>query len=293
MYREIKTKRTKIKAIASWLSRATFVHKNRSLPYDDFLDDAKNIYNNHVIGRVEANRVYGSYKITILIGQPDFEDTIGCKLPAAYLVFDTDDTEVVKISNIINAKPELDYLSRGGFRNRRIQSEYYTSMHPHVSSSGTPCLGSWSNSWAHALVNVNIPLLINVAKNFINTHTPNDAYWGFSEIWEAYNALRVELRDIISKEEFVETMLITKKILHTRINTVNINRGKLTLADSVQNSEFLVSIKQENLIQLIFGYQDVQDLIFCGALKSKKSVINILNVLFPKHLPGMSPVDYF
>lgn len=210
MYREIKTKRTKIKAIASWLSRATFVHKDKSLPYDDFLDDAKNIYNNHVIGRVEANRAYGSYKITILIGQPDFEDTIGCKLPAAYLVFDTNDTGVVKISNIINAKPELDYLSHGGFRNRRIQSEYYTSMHPHVSSSGTPCLGSWSNSWAHALVNVNIPLLINVAKNFINTHTPDDAYWSFGEIWKAHNALRVELRDIISKDEFVETMLITK-----------------------------------------------------------------------------------
>ena len=61
------------------------------------------------------------------------------------------------------------------------------AVHPHVSSTGSPCLGDYGNGWSQAIVSGNIPMLTNVARSFINNWTRGDAYWNvnvYNEQWE-------------------------------------------------------------------------------------------------------------
>jgi len=75
--------------------------------------------------------------------------------------------------------------------------------------------------------------------------------------------------------------------------TIKVNDNEIMLSDNVIKSSQSVSIRQENLLQLIFGFKDAHDLIFESALQIDESIIGILEILFPRQLPGMSQIDWF
>lgn len=75
--------------------------------------------------------------------------------------------------------------------------------------------------------------------------------------------------------------------------TIKIDATELSLSEGAPNFGLNVSIKQENLLQLIFGFHDIQELIFAGLIVEEESAQNLLKVLFPKQMPGMSCIDWY
>ena len=63
------------------------------------------------------------------------------------------------------------------------------SCHPHISADGFPCLGDFSQPWATTLASNDLPMLVNVARSFLNNWTRRDAYWNINDIqrtWQDY-----------------------------------------------------------------------------------------------------------
>jgi len=83
------------------------------------------------------------------------------------------------------------------------------SCHPHVSGDGFPCLGDFSQPWATTLASNDLPMLVNVARSFLNNWTRRDAYFNINDIQRTWQDCIKDL-GISFKDFFIHYQVINR-----------------------------------------------------------------------------------
>lgn len=75
--------------------------------------------------------------------------------------------------------------------------------------------------------------------------------------------------------------------------TIGIENSEFRITDRISNSHMTIKIPQSALLQLVFGFHDIQELVFAGVIECDESTRQLFKVLFPKQRPVMSRIDWF
>ena len=134
---------------------------------------------------------YEEQTFSICLGSAKIHGRRVMRLPELSLEFSISGTTPMVRFKLSNYKGQYDELRKLYFygTGHEIHQSTNAAMHPHISSDGLPCLGDFSQPWATTLQSNDLPMLINVAKSFINNWTRRDAYWNINDVqrcWQDY-----------------------------------------------------------------------------------------------------------
>lgn len=196
-------------------------------------------YQSSTMTKKEANDLYNVYKEQVDFHSPDmdrrtFKVSIGkpkirgrkyMTLPHMSLSFNTLESAVNIYSDIWSYLPEwckgmIPLMGLSGHLQNLLQSNF--AVHPHISSNGSPCLGDYGNGWCQAVVGGNIPMLVNVARSYVNNWTRNDAYWNinqYNQHWEKHK--------IVPFDQYLIAVFFWYDITNRRDRTPNIHHTNL------------------------------------------------------------------
>ena len=184
----------------------------------------------------EGSIIECSYEFSVRISKPKFRGTINYTLPSHSLRFSTRNPTDVRIvmdgetsgyMDLILANQKLSFHDDNEYR--RIYQTYDNlhnaiSVHPHVSSEGSPCLGGWSGAWSATIVTSNIPALVNVAKSFLNTWTSNDAYWNINSEYGCWRDLPLFMKKALPFTKWLSQMHIWREVASRTYSLAGLDR---------------------------------------------------------------------
>ena len=134
---------------------------------------------------------YEEQRFSICLGSPKIHGRRVMRLPEISLEFQVNSRVPRVRFKLSDYKGQYDelfkmyYYMTGGSLNNSTQA----AIHPHISGDGLPCLGDFSQPWATTLQTNDLPMLINVARSFLNNWTRRDAYWNINDVqrcWQDY-----------------------------------------------------------------------------------------------------------
>ena len=137
------------------------------------------------------------YDFRIRVGTPVIRGSKRMTMPSMSLQFEVG-------SSCVNIFTDLDLYLKGPIAIPKLQeiakwmgleedssagweiSRNQVSIHPHIGSGGSPCLGDFNQPWAVCVAQGNLPMLVNITKSFLNNWTRNDAYWDINHRYAAW-----------------------------------------------------------------------------------------------------------
>ena len=217
---------------------------------------------------------YEEQTFSICLGSPKIHGRRVMRLPELSLEFKVNSNTPKVSFKLSNYKGQYEELRRMYYyaTGHDVGESTNSAMHPHISSDGIPCLGDFSQPWATTLQTNDLPMLINVAKSFINNWTRRDAYWNINDVqrcWQDY----VKYGGIVFKDFLAYYMVLQgmenygrdrgnyrgRRLGLTQVRYISNSRDLLAQAESLE-MDFLdvwaSSVVQTNYVQHI---KDIKD----------------------------------
>ena len=194
---------TNIRTIAQWLLRNERYQQAESqrtpFPEDEEgwenFDTMAGIYINKIEEMPDVN-LYDidaeHHSFRVCLGSAKIHGRRVMRLPEITLVFAATGISSTRVFFTFSDRTD-EFQDLRDIFNRLIGAEprhdLQISCHPHISADGMPCLGDFSQPWAQTYASNDLPMLINVAKSFLNNWTARDAYWNINTVnrkWQDY-----------------------------------------------------------------------------------------------------------
>jgi len=169
------------------------------------------------------------YSFRICLGSPKIHGRRVMRLPEISLVFAVTGISSTRVYFAFSDRTDDFQELRDIYKrlmDKELRHSLSVSCHPHISADGMPCLGDFSQPWAQTYASNDLPMLINVAKSFLNNWTARDAYWNINTVnrkWQDYAKDRgIPFKDFLMYHQVLNRL--AQNIEHRNLYPTNILR---------------------------------------------------------------------